>query len=174
MPNLKELLNEYRAQVTNLEFSNIKGSVTRNPEFAAYQEARHKAFKAWQDFRRDDFEQYGLDISELFDQVWDELDHLFNPRPEQREVLTKWHTENSDRLIEKGIMSYEVVFYAIDELTEAYTFGGSLELSQTLQKIASIPLMTTEVLQEIIYESCRQLDPSVITGLDKVKIPVIG
>lgn len=161
MATLEELLNEYRELVKSIEFGN------RTPE-------NWEAYEQWKAENISTFKEYGLHPDDVFDQIWDELDHLFNPRDTQREVLQKWHHENSTKLIAQGIYSYEEVFYAIDSLTANYVYGDANDLQQTLTKIASIPLMTTEVLQEIIYESCRGLKPGAVIGLDKVKIPVIA
>jgi hypothetical protein len=159
MANLKELLSEYRGQVKAIEFGN------RTPE-------AYETYNKWKAENISTFEEYGLHPDDVFDQIWDELDHLFNPRATHREVLEQWHRKNSDDLIARGIYSYEEVFYALDALTASYVSGNSNDLQKTLNKIASIPLMTSEVMQEIIYESCRGLNPNAIIGLDKVKIPM--
>ena len=156
---LQTLLNEYKAVIKPIEFGE------RTPE-------QWEAYDQWKQANIHKFTDYGLDPLEVFDELWEELDQLFNPRPERSKVVEEWQKENSTKLMANGYYSHEVIFYGIDELREAYKFGGNQELTEALNKLASVPLMTTEVLQELIYESCRNLPASMITGLDKVKIPV--
>jgi hypothetical protein len=158
MADLKQLMSEYREHVKALEFGN------RTDE----------TYNDWIDWNQENAETlqaFGIHTADLFDQVYSELEHLLQPRPNQREVVHQWHRDNSAALLAQGIYSYDEVFYAVDELKETYTNGKSSDLQKALVKIASIPLMTTEVLQEIIYESCRDL-PIQITGLNKVTINV--
>ena len=157
--NLKDLLDEYRAHVKAIEFAD------RTPEAMA-------EWQEWQETNAEHLASLGIDSGQLFDQIWDELDHLFNPRVTHHEVIEKWHRENSNELIARGVYSYEQVFYALDALTANYISGNSNDLQKTLNEIAAITLMTSEVMQEIIYESCRGLNPNAVIGLNKVKIPM--
>jgi hypothetical protein len=159
MATLEKLLNEYKAVIKPIEFGD------RTPE-------QWDAYDQWQKANAHKFFEYGLHPLDVFDELWEELDQLFNPRPERSKVVEEWQKENSAKLMEKGYYTNEVIFCGIDELREAYQFGGNQELTEALNKLASVPLMTTEVLQELIYESCRNLPASMITGLNKVKIPV--
>lgn len=158
MANLKELLNEYRELVKINEFGN------RTTETI-------KAYEQWKEQNLSAFEELGFHPADLFDQIYEELEHLFYPTPDQSELVEKWHRENSYELMKRGVLSYEQVFYASDELTESYKTGDSTSVQKSLTKLASIPLMTTEVLQELIYKSCRSLPANNIVGLDKVTIP---
>lgn len=156
MANLKQLIIEYRELVKAMEF----GQRTK------------AAIAEWVDWNRANAETLqllGIHTQDLYDQVYLELEHLLFPRPEQREVIHQWHRDNSAALLEQGLYSYDEVINAVEDLKETYITGKSNDLKKMLNKIASIPLMTTEVLQEIIYESCRDI-PNAIIGLGKIKI----
>lgn len=157
-PSLKDLLDEYRELIKKLEFENRTETIWDE-------------LQEWKKANAGIFEEYGLHLLDVFDQIYEELEHLFYPTPDQSELVEKWHRENSYELMKRGVLSYEQVFYASDELTEAYKTGDSQSLQKSLTKLAAIPLMTTEVLQEIIYKSCRSLPANNIVGLDKVTIP---
>ena len=156
--NLKDLLDEYRAHVKAIEFSN------RTPE----------AMAEWQEWHQTNAEHLaglGIDSGQMFDQIYEELEHLFYPRAEHRETIHQWHRDHSAQLLAQGLYSYEEVFYAVDDLKETYRNSDSNGLRESLNKLAAIPLMTSEVMQEIIYEACRDLPAGAVIGLTKVKIP---
>lgn len=159
MADLKELLTEYREHVKAIEFGNRTTEAT-----AEWQE--------WQQANAESLTEIGINPEDLFDQVYSELEHLFYPRPEHRETIHKWHREHSAELLAQGRYSYDEVFYAVDDLKETYRNSDSNGLRESLNKLASIPLMTTEVMQEIIYEACRDLPAGAVIGLNKVKISV--
>jgi hypothetical protein len=159
MANLKELLNEYREHIKAIEFGN------RTTEAMS-------EWQEWQETNAEHLTEIGINPEDLFDQVYDELEHLFHPRPEHRETIHKWHRDHSAELIAQGRYSYDEVFYAVDDLKETYRNSDSNGLREALTKLASIPLMTSEVMQEIIYEACRDLPAGAVIGLNKVKISV--
>jgi hypothetical protein len=155
--NLKDLLDEYRTHVKAIEFSD------RTPEAMA-------DWEEWQQTNAEHLASLGIDSGQLFDQLYEELEHLFYPRAEHRETIHQWHRDHSAQLLAQGLYSYEEVFYAVDDLKETYRNSDSNGLRESLTKLASIPLMTTEVMQEIIYEACRDLPAGAVIGLNKVKI----
>jgi hypothetical protein len=155
--NLKDLLDEYRTHVKAIEFSD------RTPEAMA-------DWEEWQQTNAEHLAGLGIDSGQLFDQLYEELEHLFYPRAEHREIIHQWHRDHSAELLKQGRYSYEEVFYAVDDLKETYRNSDSNGLRESLTKLASIPLMTTEVMQEIIYEACRDLPAGAVIGLTKVKI----
>jgi len=155
--DLKEILDEYRQHVKAIEFSE------RTIETMA-------EWEEWQQTNAEHLAGLGIHPGELFDQVYLELEHLFYPRPEHRETIHKWHRDNSAALLAQGLYSYDEVFYAVDDLKETYKSSDNNGLREALIKLASIPLMTTEVMQEIIYEACRDLPAGAVIGLNKVKI----
>jgi hypothetical protein len=155
--NLKDLLDEYRAHVKAIEFSD------RTPEAMA-------DWEEWQQTNAEHLAGLGIDSGQLFDQLYEELEHLFYPRAEHRETIHQWHRDHSAQLLAQGLYSYEEVFYAVDDLKETYRNSDSNGLRESLTKLALIPLMTTEVMQEIIYEACRDLPAGAVIGLTKVKI----
>jgi hypothetical protein len=157
MADLKELLNEYREHVKAIEFGN------RTTEAMA-------DWQEWQETNAEHLEGLGIHSEDLFDQVYSELEHLFYPRAEHRETIHQWHRDHSAELLAQGLYSYDEVFYAVDDLKETYRNSDSNGLRESLTKLASIPLMTTEVMQEIIYEACRDLPAGAVIGLTKVKI----
>lgn len=159
MADLKELLTEYREHVKAIEFNQ------RTSEAMA-------EWEEWQQTNAEHLTNLGIDPRELFDQVYQELEHLFYPTPEQRETIHKWHRDHSAELLAQGRYSYDEVFYAVDDLKETYRNSDSKGLRESLNKLASIPLMTSEVMQEIIYEACRDLPAGAVIGLNKVKISV--
>jgi hypothetical protein len=159
MADLKKLIDEYRELVKAIEF----GERT---------EAVNAEWIDWNQENAETLQGLGIHTYDLFDQVYLELEHLFYPTDTLNKVVEEWHRENSVKLLEKGLYSYDEVFTAIDKLTNTYAVGTSEQLKTALTEIAAIPLMTTEVLQEIIYEASRGLNPHAIEGLTKVTINV--
>jgi hypothetical protein len=155
--DLKEILDEYRAHVKAIEFG--ERTIETMSEW-----------EEWQQTNAEHLASLGIDSGQMFDQIYEELEHLFYPRAEHRETIHQWHRDHSAQLLAQGLYSYEEVFYAVDDLKETYRNSDSNGLRESLTKLASIPLMTTEVMQEIIYEACRDLPAGAVIGLTKVKI----
>ena len=156
MAQMKELYFEYQELVEKLKFGE------RTQELIA-------EWEQWNTDHKADLAEMGIDTSNLFDSVYQELQHLYEPTNAHNTIINKWANQVRSHLdIEPGDLTNKL----LEQLTETYQFGSSSELQATINQIASIPLMTTEVLQSIIYKAARQMPHDTIIGLDKVTIIV--
>lgn len=166
MANLERILLEYRSYVEISEFHTPKTKTDIDEFIKNY----------WKEHNLPNFEDFGLCTADVFDQMYLEFKNLYDPDDVQKSIIHEWHREHSDTLLQMGIYSYDRIDELTDRLTHAYLFETSQKVESLIREIAHIPMMTQDVLQEIIYAACRPLNPASIVWFDKfsLKIPKVG
>lgn len=157
MATMKTLYFEYRDLIEQIEFGN------RTPESKA-------AYDKWFAENRANLESMGIHPLDLFDEIYEELRHIYEPTAKQDEIISQWKSTTAEPLRKQGIKITDTDTI-IDALAEDYLFGGSSDLQHTLNAIAKIPLMTAEVMQSLIYKAIKKVPLDTVIGLDKVTIP---
>jgi hypothetical protein len=114
-------------------------------------------------------------MKNLFDEFIDATQAVEMIYTESPKVIDEWHEKQGARFIyDYAITSHDVFVEAVNSLEKAYKEGTSDTLLDALNEIANIPLMTSEVMQELVYQAARRVPQANIIGLNKISVEMFA